>query len=179
MPSSQPRDRTHVSCLLHWQVGSLPRVPPGKPEGAQAMPFRPWPHGLQHGLLSTMSCCSPYDGLQLSSVASVTSCPRPLARSALSCSCLVLIWLRTDLHGRLLCFLNDPIFPIPHPHQTTHHHHPPRPCSPVFSTAHHSRASSKATFSVKPARHDTVSRPYFHSILLPHFAALLPLFLES
>ena len=22
--SSQPRDRTHVSCLLHWQAGSLP-----------------------------------------------------------------------------------------------------------------------------------------------------------
>ena len=21
----------HLSCLLHWQVGSLPRVPPGKP----------------------------------------------------------------------------------------------------------------------------------------------------
>ena len=30
--SSQPRDRTHVSlCLLHWQMGSLPLVPPGKP----------------------------------------------------------------------------------------------------------------------------------------------------
>ena len=26
-----PRDRTCVSCLLHWQVGSLPLVPPGKP----------------------------------------------------------------------------------------------------------------------------------------------------
>ena len=25
------RDRTHVSCLLHWQVGSLPLAPPGKP----------------------------------------------------------------------------------------------------------------------------------------------------
>ena len=30
--SSQPRDQTHVSLyLLHWQVGSLPQVPPGKP----------------------------------------------------------------------------------------------------------------------------------------------------
>ena len=27
--SSQPRDRTHVSCLLHWQAGSLPLVPLG------------------------------------------------------------------------------------------------------------------------------------------------------
>ena len=30
--SSQPRDQTHVSYIyLHWQVGSLPLVPPGKP----------------------------------------------------------------------------------------------------------------------------------------------------
>ena len=29
--SSQPRDRNHVSCLLHWQAGSLTLVPPGKP----------------------------------------------------------------------------------------------------------------------------------------------------
>jgi len=29
--SSRPRDRTHVSCLLHWQAGSLPLEPPGKP----------------------------------------------------------------------------------------------------------------------------------------------------
>ena len=28
--SSQPRDRTHVSYLLHWQAGSLPLEPPGK-----------------------------------------------------------------------------------------------------------------------------------------------------
>ena len=31
--SSQPRDQAHVSCLLHWQVGSLPLVAPGKPIG--------------------------------------------------------------------------------------------------------------------------------------------------
>ena len=35
MPSSRelswPRDQTHISYLLHWQVGSLPLVPPGKP----------------------------------------------------------------------------------------------------------------------------------------------------
>ena len=32
MRSSQPRDQTHISCcLLHWQTGSLPVAPPGKP----------------------------------------------------------------------------------------------------------------------------------------------------
>ena len=30
--SSRPRDQTHdLLCLLHWQVGSLPAEPPGKP----------------------------------------------------------------------------------------------------------------------------------------------------
>ena len=29
--SSPPRDQIHVSCPLHWQVGSLPLAPPGKP----------------------------------------------------------------------------------------------------------------------------------------------------
>ena len=29
--SSQPRDGTRVFCLLHWQLGSLPLAPPGKP----------------------------------------------------------------------------------------------------------------------------------------------------
>ena len=30
--SSQPKNRTHVSYIyLHWQAGSLSRVPPGKP----------------------------------------------------------------------------------------------------------------------------------------------------
>ena len=30
--SSPPRDHTpHLFCLLHWQLGSLPLVPPGKP----------------------------------------------------------------------------------------------------------------------------------------------------
>ena len=29
--SSSPGDQTHVWYLLHWQVGSLPLVPPGKP----------------------------------------------------------------------------------------------------------------------------------------------------
>ena len=31
--SSQPGNRTLVSCLLHWQVGSFPLVPHGKPKG--------------------------------------------------------------------------------------------------------------------------------------------------
>ena len=30
--SSQPQDRTCVSCLLCWQAGSLPLGTPGKPE---------------------------------------------------------------------------------------------------------------------------------------------------
>ena len=29
--SSQPRDQTHLLCLLHWKAGSLPLAPPGKP----------------------------------------------------------------------------------------------------------------------------------------------------
>ena len=29
--SSRPRDRTHISSLLHWQTDSLPLLPPGKP----------------------------------------------------------------------------------------------------------------------------------------------------
>ena len=29
--SSPSRDRTHVLHLLHWQMGSLPLLPPGKP----------------------------------------------------------------------------------------------------------------------------------------------------
>ena len=28
---SQPRDQTCVPCLLHWQAGSFPLAPPGKP----------------------------------------------------------------------------------------------------------------------------------------------------
>ena len=29
--SSQPKDRIHISCLMHWQSGYLPLVPTGKP----------------------------------------------------------------------------------------------------------------------------------------------------
>ena len=34
--SSQPRDWTCISCLLHWQAGSLPLAPPGKPNAEVA-----------------------------------------------------------------------------------------------------------------------------------------------
>ena len=37
--SSRPRDRTYVSCLLHWQAGSLPQGPPGKPSLNPTFPF--------------------------------------------------------------------------------------------------------------------------------------------
>ena len=30
--SSPPRDKTHVSCLLHWRLGSLPLATPGSPK---------------------------------------------------------------------------------------------------------------------------------------------------
>ena len=30
--SSQPRDQTHIFCLLHWQADSLPLMPPGNPQ---------------------------------------------------------------------------------------------------------------------------------------------------
>ena len=35
--SSWPRDQTQVSCFLHWQAGSLPLAPPGKPLGNHTM----------------------------------------------------------------------------------------------------------------------------------------------
>ena len=35
--SSQPRDRTHASCLLVWQVDSLPTAPPGKTPSHEAL----------------------------------------------------------------------------------------------------------------------------------------------
>ena len=36
--SSQPRDQTCVSCLLHWQAGSLPLTPCGKPTAYVRLP---------------------------------------------------------------------------------------------------------------------------------------------
>ena len=38
--SSQPRDRAHISCLLHWQVGSSPLVPPEKPQSFHTVSFQ-------------------------------------------------------------------------------------------------------------------------------------------
>ena len=42
IPSSRgpswPTDRTRVSCLLHWHLGSLPLAPPGKPILASSSP---------------------------------------------------------------------------------------------------------------------------------------------
>ena len=42
MPSSRgsswPRDQASVSCLLHWQAGSLPHAPPGKSRHWRQMP---------------------------------------------------------------------------------------------------------------------------------------------
>ena len=58
--SSQPRDRTHVSCVSpHWQAGSLPLVPPGRPSWQVAglrgrwdrnwkQAGRRWIHTCQH-----------------------------------------------------------------------------------------------------------------------------------
>ena len=44
--SSPPRNWTSISCLLHWQVGSLPLAPPGKPKMKASSPATQ-PHGLQ------------------------------------------------------------------------------------------------------------------------------------
>ena len=39
--SSQLRDQTYISCLLHWQVGSLALTPPGKPRLTLHFPQMP------------------------------------------------------------------------------------------------------------------------------------------
>ena len=44
--SSPSRDQTCVSSLLHWQVGSLPRAPPGKP-GFKSFSVSFWLGGLR------------------------------------------------------------------------------------------------------------------------------------
>ena len=51
--SSQPRNRTRVSCLLHWQVGPLPLVPPGKPRVSHLSV-----HKKQHFKVSWSQCIS-------------------------------------------------------------------------------------------------------------------------
>ena len=40
--SSWPRDGTYISRLLHWQVGSLPLVPPWKPKRAGFLTLFNW-----------------------------------------------------------------------------------------------------------------------------------------
>ena len=46
--SSRPRDRTWVSYMsLHWQAGSLPLVPPGKPSIILAPLYNLWRRGSQ------------------------------------------------------------------------------------------------------------------------------------
>ena len=52
--SSQPRDRTRASCLLHWQVGSLPLASPRKPQGC--------PAAAAKSLQSCPTLCNPIDG---------------------------------------------------------------------------------------------------------------------
>ena len=37
--SSRPRDRTHVSCLLHWQANSLPLCHLGSPPAVYSNPW--------------------------------------------------------------------------------------------------------------------------------------------
>ena len=48
MPSSKgsfwPKDRTRVSCLLHWQAGSLPLAPSGKASTMTKRHFQMWPN---------------------------------------------------------------------------------------------------------------------------------------
>ena len=53
--SSPPRDRTYVSCLLHWQVGSLPLAPPGKPMESEAQGEK---STLRNSLGLEFCCCS-------------------------------------------------------------------------------------------------------------------------
>ena len=49
--SSQPRDRTHISCIcLHWQEGSLPLMPPGKPKAFLLGSVAACSHSCSHPL---------------------------------------------------------------------------------------------------------------------------------
>ena len=43
--SSRPKDWTHISCLLYWELGSLPLTPPGKsfpPQTREQFPIYNW-----------------------------------------------------------------------------------------------------------------------------------------
>ena len=57
------RSNPSVFCLLHWQVGSLPRVPPGKPQReasgqANAVWSWSWISGLQNSEIINVCCLS-------------------------------------------------------------------------------------------------------------------------
>ena len=65
--SSQSRDRTHISCLLHWQAGSLPLALRGKPMplnirrqrlGQEASWMEEIWTALRHHLLCSCPACS-------------------------------------------------------------------------------------------------------------------------
>ena len=58
--SSQHRDPTHISCLLHWQVDSLPLVPPEKP--FCGIYYLIWQKGWHHQLNGHESEQTPGDG---------------------------------------------------------------------------------------------------------------------
>ena len=55
---SRPRDQIHI-CVLHWQVGSLPLAPPGKPKntGVVAISFSRGSSPPRDG--TQVSCASP------------------------------------------------------------------------------------------------------------------------
>ena len=56
--SSWPREWTQVLCLLHWQVGSLPLVPPGKPA-------LPWLHAMTGSCFLIKICFQTKDILSI------------------------------------------------------------------------------------------------------------------
>ena len=60
--SSQPRDWTHISCLLHWQA--LPLAPPGKPSAAIYCPWKKclatYQDFLKTGSHRSWACNPPY-----------------------------------------------------------------------------------------------------------------------
>ena len=53
--SSWPRDRTCVSCILHWQVDSLPLAPPGKPTWHQNMWNKSHGTSMSHSITGFLS----------------------------------------------------------------------------------------------------------------------------
>ena len=68
--SSQPKDWTHVSCLLHCQGGSLPPVSPGEPWWTPIHTSKPTPN-IQEGFPSPQAFPSFLSRLQSPSSGSV------------------------------------------------------------------------------------------------------------